>query len=254
MKKILTQLPVRTSNPRENGLTMMMDKGLSFRQAEDFLASNIEHTDIIKLGFGTSIITPNVAKKIKLYQDNGMMVYAGGTLFEAFAIRKQLDDYKKYMEDIGLNMVEISDGSMCMKHDLKCEIISDFAKDFKVISEVGSKDASIEISSENWLKWMQNELSSGSWKVIAEAREGGNVGICNDDGGIKSELIDEITNKIASEKILWEAPNKNQQIWFINKFGANVNLGNISPDGVIPLECLRLGLRGDTFNLFLNNE
>ena len=251
MKKILTQLPVRTSNPRENGLTMMMDKGLSFRQAEDFLASNIEHTDIIKLGFGTSIITPNVAKKIKLYQDNGMMVYAGGTLFEAFAIRKQLDDYKKYMEDIGLNMVEISDGSMRMKHDLKCEIISDFAKDFKVISEVGSKDASVEISSENWLKWMQNELSSGSWKVIAEAREGGNVGICNDDGGIKSELIDEITNKIASEKILWEAPNKNQQIWFINKFGANVNLGNISPDGVIPLECLRLGLRGDTFNNYL---
>ncbi|MBT6808060.1 MAG: phosphosulfolactate synthase [Flavobacteriales bacterium] len=251
MKKILTQLPVRTSNPRENGLTMMMDKGLSFRQAEDFLASNIEHTDIIKLGFGTSIITPNVANKIRLYQDNGMMVYAGGTLFEAFAIRKQLDDYKKYMEDIGLNMVEISDGSMHMKHDVKCEIISDFAKDFKVISEVGSKDASVEISSENWLKWMQNELSAGSWKVIAEAREGGNLGICNDVGGIKSELIDEITNKIASEKILWEAPNKNQQIWFINKFGANVNLGNISPDGVIPLECLRLGLRGDTFNNYL---
>ena len=133
MKKILTQLPVRTSNPRENGLTMMMDKGLNFRQAEDFLESNIEHTDIIKLGFGTSIITPNVAKKIKLYQDNGMMVYAGGTLFEAFAIRKQLDDYKKYMEDIGLNMVEISDGSMHMEHDAKCEIISDFAKDFVVV-------------------------------------------------------------------------------------------------------------------------
>tara|TARA_B110000444_G_scaffold70215_1_gene66003 strand:- start:79 stop:834 length:756 start_codon:yes stop_codon:yes gene_type:complete len=251
MKKILTQLPVRTSNARENGLTMMMDKGISFRQAEDFLASNIEHTDIIKLGFGTSIITPNVAKKIKLYKDNGMMVYAGGTLFEAFAIRKQLDDYKKYMEDIGLNMVEISDGSMHMEHDVKCEIISDFAKDFKVISEVGSKDASVEISSENWLKWMQNELSAGSWKVIAEAREGGNVGIYYGDGGMKSELIDEITNKIAIDKILWEAPNKNQQIWFIHKFGANVNLGNISPDGVIPLECLRLGLRGDTFNNYL---
>lgn len=251
MKKILTQLPVRTNNPREHGLTMMMDKGLSFRQAEDFLASNIEHTDIIKLGFGTSIITPNVAKKIKLYKDNGMMVYAGGTLFEAFAIRKQLDDYKKYMKDIGLNMVEISDGSMHMKHDVKCEIISDFAIDFKVISEVGNKDASENISSENWLKWMQNELAAGSWKVIAEAREGGNVGICDEDGGIKSELIDEITSQIAIDKILWEAPKKNQQIWFINKFGANVNLGNIAPDAVIPLECLRLGLRGDTFNNYL---
>jgi len=251
MKKILTHLPVRTSKPRENGLTMMMDKGLSFRQAEDFLASNIEYTDIVKLGFGTSIITPNVSKKIKLYQDNGILVYAGGTLFEAFAIRKQLDDYKKYMQEIGLNMIEISDGSMHMKHDMKCEIISDFAKDFKVLSEIGSKDASVEISSKNWVKWMQNELSAGSWKVIAEAREGGNVGIYEGDGGIKSDLIDEITNKIAIDEILWEAPNKNQQIWFVNKFGANVNIGNISPDGVIPLECLRLGLRGDTFNNYL---
>ena len=251
MKKILTKLPLRTSKPRKNGLTMMMDKGLGIRQAEDFLAANIEYTDIIKLGFGTSIITPNIARKIKLYQDNGMMVYAGGTLFEAFAIRKQLDDYKKYIKDIGLNMVEISDGSMHMKHDLKCEIISDFAKDFKVISEVGSKEENVNISSKNWITWMQNELAAGSWKVIAEAREGGNVGICDGDGGIKSELIDKITSQIDIEKILWEAPKKNQQIWFINKFGHNVNLGNIPPDGLIPLECLRLGLRGDTFNNYL---
>ncbi len=251
MKEFLNQLPTRTLKPRGNGLTMMMDKGLSIRQAENFLASNTEHTDIIKLGFGTSIITPNVAEKVKLYQENEMMVYAGGTLFEAFAIRNQLDNYKKHLNKIGLEMVEISNGSMSMNHDKKCEIITDFAKDFKVISEVGSKDASVEISSENWLKWMQNELLAGSWKVIAEAREGGNVGICDGDGGIKSELIDEITQTIPTEDILWEAPKKDQQIWFIEKFGANVNLGNIAPDGVIPLECLRLGLRGDTFNLFL---
>jgi phosphosulfolactate synthase len=231
---------------------MMMDKGLSLRQAEDFLSSNYEHTDIIKLGFGTSIITPNVANKIKLYEDNGMLVYAGGTLFEAFAIRNQLDDYKKYMNNIGLEMVEISDGSMNLNHDIKCNIITDFSKDFRVISEVGSKDSSVEISSENWLKWMKNELSAGSWKVIAEAREGGNIGICDSDGGIKSELIDDIINKINKNDILWEAPQKNQQVWFINKFGANVNLGNIAPNEVIPLECLRLGLRGDTFHNFLN--
>jgi phosphosulfolactate synthase len=252
MKEILTQLPNRSIKPREKGLTMMMDKGLSLRQAEDFLSSNREHTDIIKLGFGTSIITPNVADKIKLYQDNEMFVYAGGTLFEAFAIRDQLDDYKKYLNAIDLKMVEISDGSMQMEHETKCNIIQDFAKDFKVISEVGSKDASIDISSKNWIKWMQNELDAGSWKVIAEAREGGNVGICNDDGGIKSELIDEITKSISSDKILWEAPKKDQQIYFIEKLGANVNLGNIAPDAVIPLECLRLGLRGDTFHNFLN--
>ena len=254
MKEILTQLPVRTSKARENGLTMMMDKGLSLRQTEDFLSSNHEHTDIIKLGFGTSIITPNIAEKIKLYQNNDMLVYAGGTLFEAFAIRKQLDDYKKYMNHIGLEMVEISDGSMSMNHNIKCDIIADFSKDFKVISEVGSKDASVEISIENWQNWIQNELSAGSWKVIAESRESGNVGIWNDDGGIKSELIDKIAKNIIVENIIWEAPKKEQQVWFIKKFGANVNLGNIAFDEVIQLETLRLGLRGDTFNLFLQNE
>ena len=254
MKEILTQLPLRTSKARENGLTMMMDKGLSLRQAEDFLYSNHEHTDIIKLGFGTSIITHNIAEKIKLFQNNDMLVYAGGTLFEAFAIRKQLDDYKKYMNHIGLEMVEISDGSMSMNHNTKCEIIADFSKDFKVISEVGSKDASVEISIENWQNWIQNELSAGSWKVITESRESGNVGIWNDDGGIKSELIDKIAKNIVVENIIWEAPKKEQQVWFIKKFGTNVNLGNIAFDEVIPLETLRLGLRGDTFNLFLQNE
>ena len=251
MKEILKKIPERSPKPREKGLTMMMDKGLSIREAENFLETCYEHTDIVKLGFGTSILTPNVADKIKLYKDNGMLVYTGGTLFEAFAIRNQLVDYKKYLNKIGLNMLEISDGSMFMDHELKCSYIQEFAKDFKVISEVGSKDASVEISSENWIKWMKNELEAGSWKVIAEAREGGNVGIFDGDGGIKSELIQEITQHISDSDILWEAPNKNQQIWFIKQFGVNVNLGNIAPNSVIPLECLRLGLRGDTFHTFL---
>jgi|TARA_B110000967_G_C18758746_1_gene496726 phosphosulfolactate synthase len=251
MKEILKQIPERSPKPRKIGLTMMMDKGLSIREAENFLETCYEHTDIVKLGFGTSILTPNIAEKIKLYKDNGMLVYPGGTLFEAFAIRNQLADYKKYLNKTGLNMLEISDGSMFMDHKLKCSYIQEFAKDFKVISEVGSKDSSVEISSENWIKWMRNELEAGSWKVIAEAREGGNVGVFDGDGGIKSELIKEITQHISDSDILWEAPNKNQQIWFIEQFGVNVNLGNISPNSVIPLECLRLGLRGDTFHTFL---
>lgn len=251
MQEILTQLPIRSKRPRENGLTMIMDKGLSLRQAEDFLSLNHEYTDIIKLGFGTSIITPKITNKIKLYKENGMLVYAGGTLFETFAIRDQINDYKRYMNNIGLEMVEISDGCMSIHHDLKCEIITDFSKEFKVISEVGSKDTTVEISSEKWLKWMQDELSAGSWKVIAEAREGGNTGVFDHDGGIKHEIINDITKQINKNNILWEAPQKDQQVWFINKFGADVNLGNISPNEVIPLECLRLGLRGDTFNNFL---
>jgi len=251
MKKLLTQIPERTSQKRDTGLTMIMDKGLSLKQAEDFLSSSHAHTDIIKLGFGTSIVTPNIADKIKLYKQHGIRVYAGGTLFEAFAIRNQLDDYKKYMNNIGLEMVEISDGSIMINHDEKCKKISEFSKEFLVISEIGSKDTTVEINQEDWSRFMQNELSAGSWKVIAEARESGNIGIYNNDGEIKSDLISGITKIIPPEKILWEAPNKNQQVWFINKFGANVNLGNISADDVIPLECLRIGLRSDTFNNFL---
>ncbi|MAU37088.1 MAG: phosphosulfolactate synthase [Flavobacteriales bacterium] len=251
MKEILNKLPVRPKKPRENGLTMIMDKGLSLNQAEDFLSINKDYTDIIKLGFGTSIITPNTAKKIKIYKKNGMLVYAGGTLFEAFTIRNQIDNYKKYLDNIGLDMVEISDGVININHDKKCEIIADFSKDFRVISEVGSKDPKKDINSKIWIKYMQDEISAGSWKVIAESREGGNVGVCKIDGKIKSKLVKEIISSMPVEKILWEAPNKNQQVWFINNFGANVNLGNIASNEVISLECLRLGLRGDTFNNFL---
>jgi len=252
MKEILKQLPLRTDRPRENGLTMVMDKGLSLKQAEDFLTVSQNYIDIIKLGFGTSILTTDIVNKIKLYKENGNLVYAGGTLFEAFAIRNQIDDYKRYLNKIGLQMVEISDGSMTIEHDLKCEIISDFSKDFKVISEVGSKDNSVHINETSWIKWMKNELSAGSWKVIAESRESGNTGVFNQNGSIKNELIEKITSQIDNNKILWEAPNKDQQVWFINMFGANVNLGNINTNEVIPLECLRLGLRGDTFNNFLS--
>ena len=252
MKEILNQIPQRTTKTRKSGLTMVMDKGLSLRQAEDFLMSNHEHCDIIKLGFGTSIITPNIAEKIKLYQQNGMHVYAGGTLFEAFLIRNQVDEYKNYISDLGLKMVEISDGSISMSHESKCNIIRDFSKDFQVISEVGSKDTSVEICSNNWIRLMQDELSAGSWKVIAEAREGGNIGVFNEDGGVKSELINNITKQIPNENIIWEAPKRLQQLWFINNFGTNVNLGNISTNDVIPLECLRLGLRSDTFDNFLS--
>lgn len=253
MKEILKKLPKRTAKPRKNGLTMMMDKGLSLREAEDFLSSSCEYTDIIKLGFGTSILTPNITEKIKLYKKSGMIVYAGGTLFEAFAVRNQFDDYKKYMQSIGLETIEISDGSMHMEHDFKCNLISDFSKHFRVISEVGSKDTNIQISDSKWLEYIENEINSGSWRVITESREGGNVGIYDNNGNLKSNLIDKIAKHIDIDKILWEAPNKNQQAWFINKFGTNVNLGNISHNEIIPLECLRLGLRGDTFNIIANN-
>ena len=251
MKEILKNLPERPNKPRNKGLTMVMDKGLSLNEAENMVALKSDLTDIVKLGFGTSLLTRYIEKKINLYHQAGIMVYVGGTLFEAFIVRNQFEDYCRLMDKLKLEMVEVSDGSMDLEHDEKCEYIRKLSKNYKVISEIGSKDETITIENSDWVKFMSKEIDAGSWKVIAEAREGGNVGVYEENGNIKDKLIKEITKDIDSIKILWEAPKKEQQVWFINNFGANVNLGNISPNDIISLECLRLGLRGDTFNNYL---
>lgn len=226
---------------------MVMDKGLSIRQAEDLIEIGHELVDLLKLGFGTSLVTPGIQNKVKLYRDAGMDVYCGGTLFEAFFIRNELDNYLKFIDKLGLECLEVSDGSMVIPHDEKCELISKLSKNFKVLSEVGSKEEGILISPAKWIRMMSNELSAGSWKVIAEARESGTVGIYRPNGSAHVQLIKRILANVSLEDILWEAPKKPQQVWFIKQFGANVNLGNIGPDDLIPLECLRMGLRGDTF-------
>jgi phosphosulfolactate synthase len=251
MKEILKNLPERPIKPRNTGLTMIMDKGLSLNEAENMVILKSELADIVKLGFGTSLLTRYIERKINLYHEAGIMVYTGGTLFEAFIVRNQFDDYCRLMDKLKLEMIEVSDGSMFIEHDEKCEYIRKLSKNYKVISEIGSKDETITIESSDWVKFMSKEIDAGSWKVIAEAREGGNVGVYEKNGDIKDELIKEISKNIDSTKILWEAPQKEQQVWFINNFGANVNLGNISPNDIISLECLRLGLRGDTFNNYL---
>ena len=251
MIDILKNIPDRVEKPRDKGLTMVMDKGLSLNEAENMVALKSELTDIVKLGFGTSLLTRYIDKKIKLYHQAGIMVYVGGTLFEAFTVRNQFDDFCKLMDKLKLEMVEVSDGSISIEHDTKCEYIQKLSKNFKVISEIGSKCESNSLEDSDWIEYMNKELQAGSWKVIAEAREGGNVGMFDPSGNIKENLIKKITNKISTSKILWEAPQKKQQVWFINNFGANVNLGNISPNDIISLECLRIGLRGDTFDNYL---
>lgn len=247
----LSKLPERSQKPRVSGFTMVMDKGFSVRQAEDFVEVAGQFTDIIKLGWATSLVTPRLEEKLAVYREAGIPYYFGGTLFECFLVRDQIDDYKRLIDRFQLEFVEISDGSIEIDHDKKCELIADFSKSYKVFSEVGSKDAEKIIAPYKWIEMMQNELSAGSTKVIAEARESGNVGIFRGTGEVRSGLVDEILTKIPSEKIIWEAPNKSQQTWFIKFAGANVNLGNIAPNEVIPLETLRLGVRGDTFNLFI---
>ncbi|MBA3898932.1 MAG: phosphosulfolactate synthase [Bacteroidetes bacterium] len=254
MNYFLPNIPERTLKPRQSGLTMMMDKGLSLNQIENFLEMNGHLTDIVKLGFGTSYISPKITEKIKLYHDAGIRVYLGGTLFEAFIVRNMFDEYRKLVDELKLGMVEVSDGSIILDHDKKCEYINILSKDLSVVSEVGSKEEGILISPGKWIKMMNTELEAGSWKVIAEARESGNVGIYRPNGTAHTVLVNKILARVPKVSILWEAPQKSQQAWFIKLLGANVNLGNISYDDVIPLETLRLGLRGDTFFQYITPE
>lgn len=254
MNYSLSHIPARTVKPREDGVTMVMDKGLSMRQAEDLISASGHLTDLIKLGFGTSFVTPNLKEKIKLYQAADTKVYLGGTLFEAFVARGQLKEYRKLVDSLGLDMVEVSDGSINMPEKEKCKYITDLAKHYTVLSEVGSKETGILISPARWVSMMRKELDAGSWKVIAEARESGTVGIYRPSGHAHTTLVNRILSKVPGKDILWEAPQKSQQVWFIKQLGANVNLGNIAPEEVIPLETLRLGLRGDTFFQYLPEE
>jgi phosphosulfolactate synthase len=247
-------LPERTKKPRQNGIAMVMDKGLSLHEAENFIEAAGHLADFIKLGFGTSLVTGNVKEKVKTYLKAGMKVYLGGTLFEAFVIRGRFDDYLRYVDSLGLDTVEVSDGSMAMDHDEKCEYIHTLSKKYTVLSEVGSKESGILIAPGKWIEMMQKELQAGSFKVIGEARESGNVGIYRPTGKAHVTLINRILSKVQADKILWEAPLKSQQVWFVKQFGANVNLGNIAPSELISLETLRLGLRGDTFFTFLPEE
>lgn len=248
----LNNIPVRTLKPRNNGITMVMDKGMSTRQAQDFIEVAAPYTDIVKLGWATSMVTPKLDEKLQIYRNANMPFYFGGTLFEAFLIRNQFDAYRKVLDKYKMEYAEISDGSIELPHDEKCKYIDILSKQVTVISEVGSKDDKKIIAPYRWIELIKAELAAGSWKVIAEARESGNVGIYRETGEVRQGLIDEILTQIPQEAIIWEAPIKAQQVWFIKLIGSNVNLGNIAPQEVIPLETIRLGLRGDTFDHFIS--
>ncbi|MDX2361641.1 MAG: phosphosulfolactate synthase [Crocinitomicaceae bacterium] len=250
----LSHIPERTPQPRDSGLTMMMDKGLSLRETEDFIDSSASMTDIVKFGFGTSYVTNNLQEKINLYKQAGIRPYFGGTLFEAFYARGMVKEFIQTLDKYELELAEISDGSIMIDHDEKCELIQQMSKDRTIMSEVGSKDSGIIVSPAKWIKMMSTELQAGSWKVIAEGRESGNVGVFRPNGTAHTLLINRIIAKVNPDDILWEAPKKTQQVWFIKLFGHNVNLGNIAYNEIVPLECLRLGLRGDTFFDFLPSD
>lgn len=250
----LTQIPERTIKPRASGITMVMDKGLSTEEARNLMSVGHPHIDVVKLGFGTAFVTPNLKEKLTVYREYDMPVYFGGTLFEAFLIRNQFEDYIAVCKDFGVSYMEVSDGSITIPHAEKCGYIEKLSKHGVVLSEVGSKDAAHIIPPYKWIELMSAELSAGSAYVIAEAREAGNVGIYRGSGEVREGLVQEILTKIPAEKILWEAPQKAQQLYFLELIGCNVNLGNIAPSEIIALEAMRIGLRGDTFELYLDKK
>jgi phosphosulfolactate synthase len=250
----LSQMPDRTTKPRTHGITMVMDKGLSVQEAKNFMSGTHPHVDVVKLGFGTSYVTPNLREKIEVYQSYNIPVYFGGTLFEAFLIRNQFNDYIEVCKDYGITWMEVSDGSITIPHAEKCGYVEKLTKYGTVLSEVGSKDAAHIIPPYKWIELMRAELNAGATYVIAEAREAGNVGIYRGSGEVREGLVQEILTQIPEEKILWEAPQKAQQLYFLELIGCNVNLGNIAPHEMIALEAMRVGLRGDTFELYLDKE
>ena len=254
MNFLLDSIPERTAKPRGSGLTMIMDKGLSIRQAEDMLDVSAPYIDIVKLGFGSAYVTPNLEKKMDVYRAANVPVYFGGTLLEAFIIRKKFDDYLKLVEKYKLTHAEVSDGSIQLDHDKKLDFIRRLSKHVTVITEVGSKEEGIIIHPGKWIEMIESEIQAGAWKVIAEARESGTVGIYRPNGKAHVVLINKILARVKAENIIWETPNKSGQVYFINLIGANVNLGNIAPTEVIALESLRLGLRSDTFFQFLDKK
>jgi phosphosulfolactate synthase len=237
---------------RDGGLTHVLDKGLGPRAWEDVLETSGDYIDIVKLGWGTAYVTPNLARKLEVLREKPVVI--GGTFVEAVYAKGKLDEYKRWLGELGLTHVEISDGVVEMPRERKLELIQDFARDFTVLSEVGSKDTEVVFAPYQWVQWIQEELDAGAWKVITEGREGGTAGIYRPTGEMRTGLVDEIAHSIDVSKLLFEAPTKSSQAWFVRQFGPGVNLGNIPPDEVIPLETLRLGLRGDTLKEILLGE
>jgi len=229
---------------RDGGITHVIDKGLGPRAWEDVLDTAGDYIDIVKLGWGTAYVTPNLARKLEVLK--GKPVVLGGTFLEAVIVQDKVDAFKGWLQQLGLTHVEISDGVIDLPRDRKLELIADFARDFTVISEVGSKDADVVYAPYQWVEWIKEELAAGAWKVVTEGREGGTAGIYRPSGEMRTGLVDEIVHEVPVADLIFEAPTKTSQAWFVRHFGPNVNLGNIPPDEVIPLETLRLGLRGDT--------
>jgi phosphosulfolactate synthase len=242
----LLELPERTDKPRARGLTHVLDRGLSVAQVDSLIEVAGDYVDVVKLGWGTSLVTGNLQPKLDRYRAHGIPVVLGGTLTELAIAQGRLEPLLAWTAGLGLEYIEISDGTINMAHSDKLDLIERLAQHYTVLSEVGSKDDTKIMAPYRWVELIQAELEAGAWKVITEARESGTSGIYRHDGEVRMGLIDEIVHAIPAEQLIFEAPQKDQQVWFIRRLGADVNLGNVIPDDVLSLETMRLGLRADT--------
>lgn len=243
-------VPVRSTKPRDVGITHVIDKGMGIRQLEDLLDTASDYIDILKLGWGTAYVTQNVFDKIQACHTAKVPVCFGGTFLELAILQGRFDEYRETARKAGLTHVEISNGVIDMSRQEKANYIRELAKDFVVLSEVGSKDSEKIIPPYRWVELIESDLEAGAWKVICEARESGTVGLYFGTGEVRSGLVDEITEKIDQADLIFEAPQKAQQVWLVKKFGSEINVGNVATNEVIALETLRLGLRADTMPLF----
>jgi phosphosulfolactate synthase len=244
------ELPARSAKPREHGITHVIDSGLSLAEVDGLMEVCSASVDIVKLGWGTAVIAGNLPAKLKRYAEHDVPVVLGGTLTEVAIRQRRVDGLVEWLRELGLRYVEISDGTVALDPAVKCELIARLAGEFTVLSEVGSKDAEFLMAPYRWVELMQGALAAGAWKVIAEARESGTAGIARANGELRTGLIDEIAHAIDPRLIIFDAPRKDQQVWFLRHFGPDCNLGNIQPADVLSLETLRLGLRADTVGLY----
>jgi phosphosulfolactate synthase len=253
MNPTALRLPSRATKPRRNGLTMVIDGGITQQLFADVVSSTPEYIDFVKFGWGTAVVTSGIRKKIDVLREHGIGFYFGGTLFEKFVMQERFDDFRRFCAEYGCEHVEVSNGTIMMSNAEKASYIRKLAGDFTVVSEVGFKDPdrSEQLPPSKWVEYINEDLTAGATLVTLEARESGKSGICRPDGALRFGLIEDVLSSgIAHDDLLFEAPSTALQTYFVTRIGPDVNLGNVPASAIIGLETLRLGLRADTLTAF----
>jgi phosphosulfolactate synthase len=240
------QLPDRTAKPRQTGVTHVLDKGTPPALIEESLASAGDYLDIVKIGWGIGYLDQALKERVTAYQQAGARVCLGGTLLEIAVAQDKLADLVRWASSKGIDALEVSNGLGWLTAQRKTELVRELAPDFLVLAEAGAKDAAVPVAAADWAREMTADLDAGAGWVVAEGRESGTVGLYDPHGSVRTGLVEDLARWVPVERVIFEAPTKAQQTWFIRRFGANVSLGNIPVDDVLSLETLRVGLRADT--------